>query len=213
MLDGRQKQPLIRGRPTVVLLHGMAPHPFFQRFGPASLSGLQHYLQEHGSNALLETYAAGDLRVAGRFLTAGIEALAAELEEPVQLIGHSTGGLLALAVAQSVPHAVGRVVMVAAPYGGLSIAGYLSVARQLMPGSPYLQELASRGIPGGVEAVSIYGVQDPIVPPESAAVPGTHQLPLADAGHFAPISPAYHHLLDAIVKSPLPALLKSSPMP
>ena len=58
-----------------------------------------------------------------------------------------------------------------------------------MPGSPYLQELASRGIPSGVEAVAVYGVQDPVVPPKSAAVPGAHQFPLADAGHFAPISP------------------------
>jgi len=117
----------------------MAPHPFLQRLGPASLSGLQHHLQEHGSNALLETYAAGDLRVAGRFLTLGIDALAAGLGEPVQLLGHSTGGLLALAVAQSVPSAVGRVIMVAAPYGGVSITGYFSVARQLIANCKNLQ--------------------------------------------------------------------------
>jgi len=98
---------------------------------------------------------------------------------PVSLVGYSQGGLIARAAAQIAPDLFGRVVTIATPHDGTTIAAVaaaLDVAcdtscEQMVPGSPFLASLTLPIAPD--RWLALYSLDDKIVRPvESAALEG-----------------------------------------
>lgn len=94
------------------------------------------------------------------------------LPGPVDLIGHSMGGLVIAAALHRLPvDAVGRVVMLGVPFGGLPSAVGAEVAqcREMSPGSDWLARAAAAGWRA---ELSVASEADEAVPVSSALAAG-----------------------------------------
>lgn len=98
------------------------------------------------------------------------------------LVGVSLGGLLSLRYLQKFrgDRRVRRYVTVGAPHRGSNAAraavlliGRISpAARQLLPGSDFIQGLQREGVPEGVETLSIFATRDTVAPPSQCSLDG-----------------------------------------
>lgn len=99
-----------------------------------------------------------------------IEALCAETGAPqVSLVGHSMGGLACRAYLEQHGEArVARLITLGTPHHGTRLARYGlgRNARQMEPGSPWLQALNQAGLPEGLAAIALYSVHDNFVMPQ-----------------------------------------------
>jgi len=94
-------------------------------------------------------------------------------EGPVDLVGHSLGGLIARVWAQELGGAprVERLVTLAAPHHGTAAAFLLPQARDLRPGSPFLARLeASAGALAHVRVTTVAAQGDFMVVPSARAL-------------------------------------------
>lgn len=105
----------------------------------------------------------------------------------VILVGHSMGGLAARAyLRQFGGMRVQRLLTLGTPHAGSQLArfGMGRNARQMEPGSAWLQALALNGLP--VETVSLYSRHDNyVVPQDSMALPAATRLTVDGVGHLA----------------------------
>jgi triacylglycerol lipase len=105
--------------------------------------------------------------------------------ERLILVGHSMGGLVARAYLQRYGEArVAGLVTLGTPHQGSALAhlGYGQNARQMQPGSPWLEALAKPGR----ETVVIYSPHDNFVMPcTNLRLPAAVHRPLAGIGHLA----------------------------
>lgn len=124
-----------------------------------------------------------DLGVAALDISYGphrdLEAIAAELKErveataspgqPVHLVGHSLGGLIARWYLQQLGGRASRLVTLATPHAGTPWARWVPgpLGKTLRPGSPWLRRLGDSA--GDIPHLAIVGGGDRLVPPESAA--------------------------------------------
>jgi pimeloyl-ACP methyl ester carboxylesterase len=109
--------------------------------------------------------------------------------EPVTLIGHSSGGLVARALLRRIePRRIRQLITLATPHHGTNLARCITgrQAAQLRPGSPWLRALnAAQDGALSVPTLCIYSLDDNIVAPsESAALRGAQRLELEGVGHF-----------------------------
>lgn len=109
--------------------------------------------------------------------------------ERVHLVGHSMGGMLARKYVQGRGAArVDRCVLLGTPNGGSMLAplAFSPLARLLVPGSPFLRELAEAPQPAGVRFSALYSRHDNLVVPyESARLEGVRNVELSGMGHCA----------------------------
>lgn len=108
--------------------------------------------------------------------------------EKVDLLTHSSGGLLALDLLHEHPERVGRVAVIALPWRGVTWPGPVlgPSGSQLRAGSTYAQGRPSR-IEGG-PVLSIYSAHDNLVhPPETSRIsgPDVRLLEVCNLGHLA----------------------------
>ena len=116
---------------------------------------------------------------------------------PIDVVGHSMGGLVATYVAKHLdPGArIRRVVTLGTPHRGtalaLSGARYLgriaSSLAQMVPGSAFLADLDRAALPATASLVSVAGLGDLVVPAPCARLPRRarhHNRSLADADHW-----------------------------
>ncbi|APG28607.1 hypothetical protein A7E78_12585 [Syntrophotalea acetylenivorans] len=106
----------------------------------------------------------------------------------VHLIGHSMGGIIARNYLQIRGGAqkVDRCLLIATPNGGSKLAPFAlsSLGRLLMPGSPFLQRLATTPLPPEARISTIYSRHDNMVLPyEHARLDGAHNIELSGSGH------------------------------
>lgn len=132
---------------------------------------------------------------------------------PVNVVGHSMGGLVARALLRIESQRIGCIVTLGTPHHGTVLARLLSCpgARQLRPGSSWLQALnAEQEGKLPVAVTSIYSREDNIVAPaRSALLRGASVLELRGLGHFGLLrAPA---ALDAIAAALVPARQHESP--
>jgi len=127
-----------------------------------------------------------------------VEPLAARIDEflastgaqQVVLVTHSMGGLVARAYLRDHGAAkVARLVTLGGPHHG-SVHAYLGAganARQMEPGSPWLDALArSEAQSFAVPFTSIFSYQDNFVAPQTSSVhPAARNVPLAGIGHVS----------------------------
>lgn len=106
----------------------------------------------------------------------------------VHLIGHSMGGIIARNYLQIRGGAdkVDHCLLIATPNGGSKLAPFTlsSLGRLLMPGSPFLQRLATTPLPQEARISTIYSRHDNMVLPyEHARLDGAHNIELSGSGH------------------------------
>ena len=121
------------------------------------------------------TFNLASLRSSATELLQQIRSLCEELDVPrVDLVAFSMGGLIALhAVKFLQGHQwVGRIVTLGTPFRGswVSLAGIATLGAvspsvwQILPGSPFLADLANAPLPKGVEIRQIHASSDAFVP-------------------------------------------------
>lgn len=107
--------------------------------------------------------------------------------EKLILVGHSMGGLVARAYLQRFGGArVAGLVTLGTPHQGsrLAFLGFGENARQMRPGSPWLQSVARP--PAVVETTVIYSPHDNFVMPQACLeLPGTESRVVGGVGHLA----------------------------
>src|SRR5580765_8368598 len=177
------------GQPPVLLIHG--------------------YLATRGSLHLLETHLTmrglivmsyplggpiniGDIRDSAGLIARKVESIVAQTGiARVDIVGHSMGGLVGLDYLKRLGgrHRVRRLVMLGTPAQGTwsALFGLVTAplglaSLQLLPGSPFLRELAERPLPKGAEVVSIGAVRDWLAPLSSTVLDGVRHIALP-TGH------------------------------
>lgn len=176
--------------PPVVLVHGLfAPRatmlPFAWALGRAGLDAHTVRLPPLNMAAVERSEA---------LLAEQIDALLLETGAPrCDLVGMSLGGLLALRYVQDPAHAakVRRLIAVGTPVRGtwsaapaVGLLGPLCpAARQCLPGSDLLRDLAARGLPDGVEITAVYGRFDPVAPAGRCHLEGARNIELPTLPH------------------------------
>ncbi|MFH1532397.1 MAG: alpha/beta fold hydrolase [Pseudomonadota bacterium] len=110
-------------------------------------------------------------------------------EPRVDIVAHSLGGVVArLAIAEhGLASAVRTLVTMGAPHLGTYSArlGDSEITRALRPDSELMRTLAKTSLPPGLRAVSFWSRGDLVIlPPESAAMPGSRQIEAPHYTHY-----------------------------
>jgi len=123
----------------------------------------------------------------------------------IDLVGHSMGGIIARNYLQIRGGAkkVRNCVLLGAPNKGSKMVPFAvtTLARHLMPGSPFLSNLNAAPWPDGVAVTNIISRHDNLVlPPEQAVITGKETVELAGIGHNALLyhARAFRPLLKAL---------------
>jgi triacylglycerol lipase len=200
------------GQPPVLLIHG-----YFATRG--SLHLLESHLTMRGlivmSYPLGRPINVGDIRDSAGLIARKVESIVAQTGiARVDIVGHSMGGLVGLDYLKRLGgrHRVRRLVMLGTPTQGTwsALFGLVTAplglaSLQLLPGSPFLRELAERPLPDGAEVVSIGAVRDWLAPLASTVLDGVQHIALP-TGHSG-------LLVDAEVAEVVVEILRAAPSP
>lgn len=168
----------------IILLHGL-----FQ--SPACWLWLKFCLHRQGFSAL-HTIALPpwkDVEILTERLAKRVDELRqTNGRQKVHLIGHSMGGIIARNYLQIRGGAdkVDHCLLIATPNSGSKLAPFAlsSLGQLLMPGSPFLQRLATTPLPPDARISTIYSRHDNMVLPyEHARLDGAHNIELSGCGH------------------------------
>lgn len=165
----------------VVFVHGwFTQNVFYACF--------KRYLERKGFAVYMTNFGLhlGDLTKLGKRLARYLEER--QLEEVV-LVGISAGALASLFYLQKLNgwNRVKTFISVGAPYKGTPIAYvafFSQAARQMFPGSKFLQTLWAGGIQNPGRIVSITGSYDTFIPTLSSYIPGAQNVTVDVFGHF-----------------------------
>jgi len=130
-----------------------------------------------------------DIEVLTELIAKKVDALRHQLGvEQVVLVGHSLGGLLGrnYLARRGGTHKVAALIQLGTPNQGSKLAPFAitRLARQLMPGSPFLADLKVEGLPAGVPVTSIYSRHDNIIIPfHFSRLDGASEVELEGCGH------------------------------
>jgi pimeloyl-ACP methyl ester carboxylesterase len=197
------------GQPPVLLIHGYL-----------ATRGSLHLLERHlGDRGLvimsypLGPVNLGDIRDSAGLIARKVESIVAQTGiARVDIVGHSMGGLVGLDYLKRLGgrHRVRRLVMLGTPAQGTwsALLGLVTAplglaSLQLLPGSPFLRELADRPLPKGAEVISIGAVRDWLAPLSSTVLGGVRHIALP-TGHSG-------LLVDADVAEVVAGLLLEGP--
>jgi pimeloyl-ACP methyl ester carboxylesterase len=130
----------------------------------------------------------GDIRDSAGLVARKVESIVAQTGvEHVDIVGHSMGGLVGLYYVKRLGgrHRVRRLVLLGTPTQGtwsalfgLFTAPLGLASLQLLPGSPFLKELAETPLPKGVDVVSIGALRDWLAPVASTVLEGVRHVAL-----------------------------------
>jgi pimeloyl-ACP methyl ester carboxylesterase len=182
---GRATVPAAAGRPPVLLIHG-----YLATRG--SLHLLERQLVDRGHIVIsypLGTVNWGDIRDSAGLIARKVESIVAQTEvKKIDVVGHSMGGLVGLYYLKRLGgrHRVRRLIMLGTPTHGTwsALFGLITAplglaSLQLLPGSPFLRELAEMPLPKGAEVVSIGAVRDWLAPLSTTILDGVRHITLA----------------------------------
>jgi pimeloyl-ACP methyl ester carboxylesterase len=187
--DAPKTAPPEPGQPPVLIIHG-----YLATRG--SLHLLERHLTERGlivmSYPLGGLINIGDIRDSAGLIARKVESIVAQTGVPrVDIVGHSMGGLVGLDYLKRLGgrHRVRRLVMLGTPAQGTwsALLGLVTAplglaSLQLLPGSPFLRELAERPLPPGADVVSVGAIRDWLAPLSSTVLDGVRHIALP-TGH------------------------------
>ncbi len=206
----REIVPTGAGQPPVLLIHG-----YLATRG--SLHLLERQLVDRGHIVIsypLGTVNWGDIRDSAGLIARKVESIVAQTGVTrIDVVGHSLGGLVGLYYLKRLGgrHRVRRLIMLGTPTQGTwsAIFGLVTVplglaSLQLLPGSPFLRELADMPLPKGAEVVSIGANRDWLAPLSTTILDGVRHITL----------PTDHSglLVDAEVAEVVAGLLTGNPL-
>jgi pimeloyl-ACP methyl ester carboxylesterase len=198
--------------PPVLLIHG-----YFATRG--SLHLLERHLTERGhivmSYPMGLVFNLGDIRNSAGLIARKVESIVAQTGVPrVDIVGHSMGGLVGLYYLKRLGgrHRVRRLILMGTPAQGtwsallgLFTAPLGRASLQLLPGSPFLRELAECPLPAGVDVISIGALRDWLAPVASTVLEGVRHISIP-TGHSG-------LLVDAEVADVVAELLRAPETP
>ena len=177
------------GQPPVLIIHGYL-----------ATRGSLHLLEKHLTmrGLIVMSYPlggpinVGDIRDSAGLIARKVESIVAQTGiARVDIVGHSMGGLVGLDYLKRLGgrHRVRRLVMLGTPAQGTwsALLGLVTAplglaSLQLLPGSPFLRELAERPLREGADVVSIGAVRDWLAPLSSTVLDGVRHIALP-TGH------------------------------
>jgi pimeloyl-ACP methyl ester carboxylesterase len=175
-------------QPPVLIIHG-----YLATRG--SLHLLEQHLTDRGLIVMsypLGPLNIGDIRDSAGLIARKVESIVAQTGiARIDIVGHSMGGLVGLDYLKRLGgrHRVRRLVMLGTPTQGTwsALLGLVTAplglaSLQLLPGSPFLRELAERPLPAGAEVVSIGAIRDWLAPLSSTVLDGVRHIALP-TGH------------------------------
>lgn len=199
----------VTGAPPVLLIHG-----YLATRG--SLHLLEEQLARRGHVVMSFRFGPinlGDIRRSAEHIAQKIESIVAQTGVArVDVVGHSMGGLVGLYYVKRLEgqRRVRRLVLLGTPARGTwsALLGLVTAplglaSLQLLPGSPFLRELAETQLPPGVDVVSIGALRDWMAPLASTVLEGVRHIALP-TGHSG-------LLVDAEVADLVASLLRESP--
>jgi len=180
----RKLPPLTREQTPIILLHGL-----FQ--SRACWWWLKLNLRRHGHIALhaIALPPWKDVEVLTERLAKTVDTLRHRHGTcRVHLVGHSMGALIARNYLQIRGGAgkIERCVFLGAPHGGSKLAAFAlsPLGLLLIPGSAFLQRLATAAWPDRTGVLNIYSIHDNMVlPAENAFLPGISNAEMTGMGH------------------------------
>jgi pimeloyl-ACP methyl ester carboxylesterase len=174
--------------PPVLLIHGYLATK-------GSLHLLEQHLARRGHVVLSFRFGPinlGDIRDSAGLVARKVESIIAQTGVPqVDIVGHSMGGLVGLYYVKRLGgrHRVRRLVLMGTPTQGTwsALLGLVTAplglaSLQLLPGSPFLHELAETPLPKGVDVISIGALRDWLAPMASTVLEGVRHIALP-TGH------------------------------
>jgi len=175
--------------PPVLLIHG-----YFATRG--SLHLLERHLAERGHVVMsypLGPVNLGDIRTSAGLIARKVESIVAQTGvTQVDIVGHSMGGLVGLYYLKRLggKDRVRRLVLLGTPAHGTwsALLGLVTApvglaSLQLLPGSPFLRDLAETPLPPGAEVTSIGAERDWLAPVGSTVLHGGARNLLVATGH------------------------------
>ena len=196
-------------QPPVLIIHG-----YLATRG--SLHLLERHLTDRGLIVMSYPFGpinVGDIRDSAGLIARKVESIVAQTGiARVDIVGHSMGGLVGLDYLKRLGgrHRVRRLVMLGTPMQGTwsALLGLVTAplglaSLQLLPGSPFLRELAERPLPPGAEVISIGAIRDWLAPLSSTVLDGVRHIALP-TGHSG-------LLVDAEVAEVVVDILRSEP--
>jgi pimeloyl-ACP methyl ester carboxylesterase len=204
----RPEHPLSPAGPPVLLIHG--------------------YLATRGSLHLLESalvrrghvvisYPLGpinlrDIRDSAGLIARKVESVMAQTGvERIDVVGHSMGGLVGLYYLKRLGgrHRVRRLILLGTPAQGtwsallgLFTAPLGAASLQLLPGSPFLRELAEGPLPPGAEVISVGAERDWLAPLPSTMLSGVRHLALPTGHSGLLVEAEVADLIDKMLREP-----------
>jgi pimeloyl-ACP methyl ester carboxylesterase len=174
--------------PPVLLIHG-----YLATRG--SLHLLEQHLTQRGYVVMSFRFGPinlGDIRDSAGLVARKVESIIAQTGvTQVDVVGHSMGGLVGLYYVKRLGgrHRVRRMVLLGTPTQGTwsALLGLFTAplglaSLQLLPGSPFLRELAETALPPGVDVVSIGALRDWLAPVARTVLEGVRHISLP-TGH------------------------------
>jgi pimeloyl-ACP methyl ester carboxylesterase len=198
------------GGPPVLLIHG-----YLATRG--SLHLLEENLAKNGHVVMGFRFGPinlGDIRSSAELVARKIESIVAQTGvAKVDIVGHSMGGLVGLYYVKHLggDRRVRRLVLLGTPaHGtwsallGLFTAPLGLASLQLLPGSPFLRELAGTPIPPGVDVVSIGALRDWLAPISSTILDGVRHISLPTGHTGLLIDRQVADIVASMLREPLP---------
>jgi pimeloyl-ACP methyl ester carboxylesterase len=185
-------------------------HGYLQ--GEAALMNLEDFLDEKGFNVDNTPYPFyRDLRFVEDRLTQRIIRAHEITGRRADIIGHSTGAMIAVALARRVPEHVDKVISMAIPENGSEFAipvWFLQSGRQLLPWNNYVKKLVKGLFPEEVNLFIIHGSCDPLITHKFSLYPrgakNIHRIMVKSLGHLglieAEIFPLIYDILSGRFK-------------
>jgi pimeloyl-ACP methyl ester carboxylesterase len=196
--------------PPVLLIHGYLATK-------GSLHLLEEHLARRGHVVMSFRFGPinlGDIRDSAGLVARKVESIVAQTGvTQVDIVGHSMGGLVGLYYVKRLGgrHRVRRLVLLGTPTQGtwsalfgLFTAPLGLASLQLLPGSPFLRELAETPLPAGVDVVSVGALRDWLAPVASTVLDGVRHVSVSSSHSGLLVDDEVAGVVDGLLRAPAP---------
>jgi pimeloyl-ACP methyl ester carboxylesterase len=197
--------------PPVLVIHG-----YLATRG--SLHRLEEHLAKRGHVVMSFRFGPinlGDIRRSAEHVAQKVESIVAQTGvAKVDIVGHSMGGLVGLYYVKRLGggRRVRRLVLLGTPARGTwsALFGLVTAplglaSLQLLPGSPFLRDLAETPMPAGVDVVSIGALRDWLAPVSTTVFEGVRHLSLPTGHSGLLVDVEVAERVAELLREPMPA--------
>jgi pimeloyl-ACP methyl ester carboxylesterase len=209
-VDGATEADKHAAGPPVLLIHGYLATK-------GSLHLLEEHLARRGHVVMSFRFGPinlGDIRDSAGLVARKVESIVAQTGvTQVDIVGHSMGGLVGLYYLKRLGgrHRVRRLVLLGTPTQGTwsALLGLFTAplglaSLQLLPGSPFLRELAETPLPAGVDVVSVGALRDWLAPVARTVLDGVRHVSVSSSHSGLLVDDEVAGVVDGLLRAPGP---------